>query len=228
MQHRSLATTLRAVNSELLLQIADTPDLVHEAHRLRYKVYCLERGYEPGAGNLEIDEFDQHSRHIILKNRQTGDVFGTVRLVIATTADPARSFPMHQVCDPALFRGLPLRSTAEVSRFALSRDRQGLSADATSLARLALVKGVIQLSAAQGVTHWCAIMEPTLLRLLRASAIDFTPMGPLVDYHGLRQPARCEIAPMLARMAEQQPSLWRYVTDNGRHAAECLPHLQAA
>ena len=228
MQHSSLTTALRAVESELLVQIADTPGLIHDAHRLRHKVYCLERGYEPGIGNLEIDAFDRHSHHVILRSRHSGDVFGTARLVVATTANPAKSFPMHQVCDPALWRGLPLRTTAEVSRFALSKDRQGLSAEATSLARLALVKGVVQLSAEHGITHWCAIMERTLLRLLRASAIDFTPMGQLVEHHGLRQPARCEIAPMLACMAYEQPDIWRYVTDGGRYAMECLPQLQAA
>jgi len=39
------------------------------------------------------------------------------------------------------------------------------------------------------LTHWCAIMEPFLLRLLQMNAIHFIPVGPLVDYHGLGQPS---------------------------------------
>ena len=228
MEQLTLAEAIRVADAEMLVTIADTPDLVFEAHRLRHQVYCLERGYEPGVGNLEIDAFDRHSKHVVLLKRHSNEVFGTARIVLATTQRPARRFPMHEVCGPDTFRSLPMHATAEVSRFAISKERRGLSMETTSLARLALVKGLVQLSAEQGITHWCAMMERTLLRLLRASSIHFTPMGPAIEYHGLRQPAQCEIAAMLARMGDEQPDLWRYITANGRYGAAWMPQLQAA
>lgn len=36
---------IRAVQQEITVELADTPELLREAYRLRYQVYCLERGY---------------------------------------------------------------------------------------------------------------------------------------------------------------------------------------
>ena len=77
-----------------------------------------------------------------------------------------------------------------------------------SMLRLALIKGAVWLSAEAGHTHWLAVMEPTLLRLLRATGVHFDPMGPMVDYHGVRQPAVAHLLPMLRIMAQEQPAVW--------------------
>lgn len=214
-----LADAIAAAATELVVQIADTPALVREAHELRHQVYCLERGYEAGQNGLEVDAFDGHSRHVVLRLAQCGIVIGTARLILP---DPVRadcSFPMQTVCTPERFAMLPFADTAEISRFAISKERRGLSIAASSLSRLALVRGLVQLSQRQGVTHWCAVMERTLLRLLRASAIHFQDMGPVVEFHGLRQPAFCNLAGMLDRMAREQPAIWGFVTSNGAFAS---------
>ena len=101
------------------------------------------------------------------------------------------------------------------SRFALARERTGVSAAVGALMRLSLVRGIVQISAEHDLTHWCAIMERPLLRLLRATAIHFLPVGPAVDYRGWRQPAVCAIGTMLDRMKLEQPLVWAYITDNG-------------
>jgi len=218
MSEAILTAAIAAATSELVVQIADTPALVRDAHRLRHQVYCLERGYEPGQDGLEIDAYDAHSSHVVLRLAGSGTVIGTARLILPQAASPGDSFPMQAVCAPERFAILPFARTAEISRFALSKDRGGLSVAATSLSRLALVRGLVQLSQRQGVTHWCAVMERTLLRLLRASGIHFDDMGPVVEYHGLRQPAACNLAGMLARMKREQPEIWGLVTDHGAFA----------
>lgn len=218
MSSTALSAAIAAVTSELVVQIADTPALVRDAHRVRYQVYCLERGYEPGQDGLEIDDYDANARHVVLRLSGCGTVIGTARLILPDAARPAGSFPMQAVCAPERFAGLPFARTAEISRFAMSKDRRGLSAAATSMSRLALVRGLVQLSQDQGTTHWCAVMERTLLRLLRASAIHFQDMGPVVEYHGLRQPAFCHLPTMLARMAREQPDIWHFVTNGGAFA----------
>lgn len=219
MKEAILTAAIAATTSELVVQIADTPELVRDAHQLRHQVYCLERGYEPGQNGLEIDGYDAHSKHVVLRLAGGGGaVIGTARLILPQAASPGGSFPMQAVCAPERFAALPFARTAEISRFALSKDRGGLSAAATSLSRLALVRGLVQLSQRQGVTYWCAVMERTLLRLLRASGIHFDDMGPVVEYHGLRQPAACNLAGMLARMRREQPEIWGFVTEHGAFA----------
>ena len=218
-----LTAAIVAIRSELVVQVADTPALVREAHRLRYQVYALERGYVVGQERarqegLEIDDYDAHSSHVVLRMRGGGEVIGTARLILPLPGHDRpghRSFPTQGVCSPELFQHLPAWGTAEVSRFALMKDRPGLSAGSTALSRLALVRGLVQLSQIEGVTHWCATMERTLLRLLRASGIHFRDMGPVVDYYGPRQPAFCDVAAMLDRMRQEQPDIWGYVTEHG-------------
>ena len=198
-------------DAELLVESADAPATVREAHQVRHQVYCLERGYEPGEDGLEIDEFDEHSKHVVLRRRFGGDVIGTARLVMPREGGREDKYPMLDVCGPAAFNSLPSGTTAEVSRFALTKDRHGISLAASSLSRLMLVRGLVKLSQREGVTHWCAMMERTLLRLLRASSIHFQAIGPAVEFHGLRIPSVCGLDKMLARMAAEQPSIHTFI-----------------
>jgi len=228
MNSSSLTDAIAAAQAELVVHLADTPALVEQAYRLRHQVYCLERGYEPSVNDLETDAYDKHARHVVLSLRGCGTVIGTVRMILPQARQPTRSFPMQAVCDRAALSAVPLRSAVEVSRFAVSKERRNVSPAAASLSRLALVRGLVQLSQQAGVTHWCAVMERTLLRLLRSSGIHFEAVGPLVEYHGLRQPAFCELAGMLDRMRAEQPEIWDFVTNEGQFVTSRNRALQAA
>jgi len=193
----------------------DDPESLDEVFRLRYQVYCVERGFEPGCNGQETDRFDSISRHVLLRHRSTGIAVGTVRLVIPRLGGPAAKLPLEQVIDPPRLRALPRSRIAEVSRFALSKELRAGSARSGSLARLALIRGIVQLSACMRVTHWCALMEPKLLRLLSTSGIHFMPMARLVEHHGLRQPSVVELAEMLERVYREKPEVWDFITDGG-------------
>jgi N-acyl-L-homoserine lactone synthetase len=207
---------ISAFEEEFTVELVHGSQSAEEAYSLRYQVYCLERGYEPAVGGMETDEFDANARHVLLRRRSTGQVVGTVRLVLSRPESPENSFPMQGVCDASLLSDLSLVRTAEVSRFAISKHRRGANRAADALMRLALVRGLVQLSTQLGITHWCAVMERTLLRLLQSSAIHFQPLGPLVEYHGLRQPAVGNLSAILARMRREQPIIWEFVTLGGR------------
>ena len=215
MTTRDAMTALSTFRQMYAVQVADTPDLVQEAYRLRHQVYCLERGYEPGTEGLETDAFDAHARHAVVRDRRDGQVVGTVRLILPVPGS-RRSLPTQQLCQAGLLDRLPQATIAEVSRFAISKDRRGADAMGDSLLRLSLVQGALRLSREAGVTHWCAVMERSLLRLLRATAIHFTPAGPCVEYHGLRQPAYADLDAMVARMEIEQPGIWHFVTGAGQ------------
>src|SRR5437764_6197064 len=183
----AFAEAIESVRNELAIEIARTPDQVLEAKTLRYRVYCEERGYEPGEGGVEQDEYDDNAHHVLIRSRVTGEVYGTVRVVLSKRDEGGLGFPMQRVCEDFVLAPLPVCATAEISRFALTRDRTGISPAAAALMRLYLVQGIVQISGELGLTHWCAIMERTLLRLLRSTSIYFLPVGPTVEYHGTRQ-----------------------------------------
>ena len=195
--------------------IADTPERLRAAYRLRHQVYCTERGYEPGQKNaLEMDCFDRHAGHVLLTRRSTGQVVGTVRIV-APGLDPGGELPMQRLCPADLFECLPMDRTGEISRFAISKDLRGADRGDTVPLRLGLMRGIVEMSASMGITHWCAVMEHSLLRLLRVSGIHFHPLGPAVEHHGLRQPSWGYIEDVLARVRQERPAVWEYVTEGG-------------
>jgi N-acyl amino acid synthase of PEP-CTERM/exosortase system len=209
----AFADAIKAATDELVVELAVSPGQVLEAQRLRYRIYCEERGFEVGKDGLERDEFDPASRHVLVRSRLTGAMLGTVRLVQSDIG--LDGFPMRRACDAELFGSLRVMSTGEISRFAVARHRSGVSPGAGALVRLCLIRGLVQISAQEELTHWCALMERALLRLLQATAIHFEAVGPVVEYHGPRQPAVCAIAPMLQRMKVEQPAIWAYITGNG-------------
>ncbi len=214
MDANSLVDEIDTAERMFSIEIVRKPEQLREVFQLRHQVYCVERGYEPSLNGQETDEFDSRSRHVLLRHASDGEVVGTVRIVAPDQANLAASFPMQRVCEASLLRYLPLQVTGEISRFALSKQRR-LSCTGAALLRLALMRGILQISTEMGLTHWCAVMERSLLRLLQASAIHFAAVGPLVSYHGIRQPSFAGIAPVLARIEQEQPLIWDFLTAGG-------------
>jgi N-acyl amino acid synthase of PEP-CTERM/exosortase system len=219
----------------------NTEASICEAQRIRYQVYCVENQFEKTdrfADGMEHDAFDCRARVSLIIYRPTRQAIGTVRLILPNGRNRADSFPMQQICrHPALKGGgfLPLATTAEVSRFSISkqfrrRKTDGLyegekSAPANvpmdqrtsgPLMSLGLIQTLVQMSAEEGITHWCAAMEPRLLRLLAGMGIRFKPLGAMIEYHGLRQPCYCEVDRVLRSVKKERPAFWEVLTDKGR------------
>jgi N-acyl amino acid synthase of PEP-CTERM/exosortase system len=220
---------------------ADTPELIRRTQEIRYQVYCVEHPFENAADHpdgLETDEYDTHAVHTLLMHRASGEAMGTVRLVLPLAEAPERSFAIQRAIDHPIFRDaarFPLHSTGEVSRFSISKqfrrrandtlygqtdeaprspDHPGRRSNAP-LTRLGLIQALIRLTAANRITHWCAMMEPRLLRMLATTSIFFEPIGELVEFHGLRQPCYCDVVAMLSRVQREQPESWDVLTDGG-------------
>jgi N-acyl amino acid synthase of PEP-CTERM/exosortase system len=120
---------------------------------------------------------------------------------------------------------------AEISRFAISKEFRRRGADPATgvtarpdrngnLPCLGLLQILLRQSAELGVDYWAAVMEPTLLRMLAALGVRFQPVGPLVSYHGLRQPSYCYLPQMLRNLALTRPECWAVVTNNGELMCE--------
>ena len=198
----------------LTVVVADTPNLITEACRLRYQVYGVEQGFEPGDNGIEADDFDECARHVLVTDRASGEAIGTVRIIPPSSSRSGRGFPMERVCPPGALQNLPLHSTGEISRFAVSKQRR-MSCPYYSAGATGADAGIVRLSEELDLTHWCAIMEPSLLRLLRMNAIYFAPLGPVVEYRGIRQPSYGHIHTVLNRMRRDQCAIWNYITLNG-------------
>ena len=222
--------TISVAKRDFVVETAETTDALHEAQQLRYQVFCNERSIfsKAPSSSVEADEFDANSRHVVIRNRSSGEVVGTVRLVLTSETKRAVCLPMQRYCDPAVFDNLPMRSTAEISRFALSKQRRSTNQPSDSLLRLGLMQGILRLSGELRLTHWCAVMERSLLRLLQGAGVHFTPVGPMVEAYGLRQPSVAEISTVLTRGKHQCPDLYDFITNGISQSHERQRELLAA
>jgi N-acyl amino acid synthase of PEP-CTERM/exosortase system len=211
---------------------ADDGSLLIETYRVRYQVFCVERGFLDADAYpqlLETDEFDARSIHVLARHKQ-GHVAGTARLVLHSPC----GFPIHSHCtfddayaylrDPA---SPLLDHYSEISRLAVSkmfRQRAddtfygGAPRPATDpkLTQEPLVipttgpeivtgiyKYLYHESKRLGITHWLVAMERSLDLMLRRMGFHFKPVGPEVDYYG-------PVRPYLATIAELEQALWRH------------------
>lgn len=212
------------------------------AHRLRYQVYCVENKFENAAefpDGIERDQYDSHSHHALLWHRAGQAAVGTVRLITSQgsgfTGLPVNELPHSPFSDMVLPGNAKV---GEVSRFCVvkgmrQRDSEDQYADikwpyeenGLSIRRhmpnvsLGLMRGVVMLARAFDVSHLCAVMDPALLVMLRRLGINFEPVGPKVNYHGIRQPCHRALADISAEMRDARPSLWDVVFgDDGDEA----------
>lgn len=83
----SSTPTLAIESGGYTLTIADAEQVV-EAQRLRHDVFSAE--YGPGLptlrGGLDVDEYDQHSDHLVVRHDETGTIVGTYRMMTAACA----------------------------------------------------------------------------------------------------------------------------------------------
>jgi N-acyl-L-homoserine lactone synthetase len=165
-------------------RIDNDPLLLNESYRLRYQVYCVERGFlnaENHPDRLERDEFDRFSLHIGVVN-QDRVLVATSRLVMVSMA----GLPLFRYCaihahEHELYR--EDNRVAEISRLCMSRRLRGRRSGGSAIA-LNLYRATYQASKRHGFTHWLAAMEPSLQRLLSSIGVPFRAIGPLTDYFG--------------------------------------------
>lgn len=200
-----------------------------EIYRLRYKVYCLECGYEDAKdyrNGMESDEFDDVSTHFLASETGSGNVVGTARIIHADK----KGLPALKYCklQRELLPDVPMTQVGEISRLAISKEyrRRAVNkaiggqkivrlSDKQETAGLrrrfeaALVCGlydsIYRESVELGLTHLFAVMAESLYTILRTRGLEFKPVGPAIEYHGLRRPYIAAIEENMHIFEKSQP-----------------------
>lgn len=233
--------------------IADSAELLEQAHRLRYQVLCVEKrlpGFDSAQypDHQEKDSYDSHSSHVLLRYRPTNQFIGTVRLILPNSDQPQKKFPveLYGKTDPLLcdIQSLPRTETAEISRFLvisqfdrrrndrrkedrrrqvlesfeekrLSQERRKTDRRSALSIALVLMAGVMRLSVKNNIRNWLSVMDPALNRLLGFYGLSFNPIGPAVNYHGIRRSYYVRVEDVLERMYKEHYGAWEVVTERG-------------
>ena len=193
---------------------ATTPELLRKAYRLRYQVYCVENPFENPDEQIdrcETDRYDDRSAHTLLVHRPTGEVVGTSRVILPHKGDPLPIATLLHGADLRGFAEFPIARTAEISRFAISKQfRRRCGEGRMPFITLGLMKGVFDICRDHEISHLAVVMEPPLIRILRRLSLEFMPIGGLVEHHGLRQPCIARMADLIEHSRESETLLWRY------------------
>lgn len=233
---------LSTADNRLLIQhdryfstvLANSSKLRETAYAMRFQVYCLERKFENAEEHpdgLETDIYDAHAVQGVLFHRPTQSAMGAVRVILTEGGIPD-SLPIEKLLRPSgvdLSDYVNLAQTIEISRFAISKEfrrrksdesdfSMGTRAEAyreTNLAFLGLLQFVLRESVKNNALYWTAVMEPKFLRLLARMGITYTPLGPMVLHHGIRQPCYCYLPDMVENARRVHPECWEVLTDGG-------------
>ena len=195
---------------------ANTPSLLDQVYRLRYQVYCVENAYEDPDRQVEgreTDIYDERSVHALLVHRRSDAVAGTVRVILPRTDQQDPPLPINIVADSEqreLLRRLPHSHTAELSRFAVSKEFRQRCTDSENHRMLryitiGLIRGALELCRDHDIQYVCAVMERSLIRLLGRLGFVFDHLGGLIEYHGARQPC---VAPLNQIVSTAEGTFW--------------------
>jgi N-acyl amino acid synthase of PEP-CTERM/exosortase system len=189
--------------------------MMADIQKLRYEVYCRERGFLDAKDfpeERESDAYDEASVHCAAVEGE-GQVTGGLRLVL----DSPLGFPLESRASglDEAFHRIPRDRSAEISRLVVARHGRLLRHPAEfgsyPLILFRLFREMNLQSAELGLEYWLAAMEPTLHRLLRRLlGFAFVQVGKPMEYYGEVRPYMARIADVGERLEHQRPDLFVY------------------
>jgi N-acyl amino acid synthase of PEP-CTERM/exosortase system len=185
---------------EVILADTEAARIIHR--KIRYHVYCLERGFEdPEAfpAGQEADDWDADSAQFIVRDRVTGHCVAAVRLILPRTAE----FPVESLgcLLPAAVAGHSRRRLAEISRICVIRTPNPIGLN-RHLGRgfgyvtrkrefevlLGMLRALKDYCLARRIESCYLLVTETFARLLRLMGAVLYQVGVATDHRGYRTP----------------------------------------
>ena len=223
---------------------ATTPQLLDQVYRIRFDVLCLDKAVESFdkekyPEGLEIDDYDERSRHYLVYHKESGTYAATVRLIYSGDNKDLDAFPMIKAArghvDMAMLSALPVGEIAEISRLLIRKEfrtrlkkdvfAEGTYEDYKKLTRekrlvthpiIGLLTAIMKMSSQNGIKYWFAGMEPSLDKRLRQLGLHLTPLGPMVNFHGMRRPYLGVIDDVINALYFNNRDIWSFITEQGK------------
>jgi len=187
---------------------ADTPFGVALHQRIRYQVFCLDKGFEdPAAFSTarETDAWDDQSAHFIVQNKKTQQWVAATRLVLPKRGRPLPvdtlgAFDRHCLSDPHA-------RVSEISRFCIIRNRMGKEPavegqpDPNSLqawgigsigkaqqfeVTIGMIRTLVIFILKRELTYCVFLVTDAFARLLRTLGLNLRQVGPATEHRGMR------------------------------------------
>ncbi|GLI39267.1 PEP-CTERM/exosortase system-associated acyltransferase [Geobacter hydrogenophilus] len=211
---------------------------MEEIFRIRFKVYCEEWGFEDPTAypdGMERNEFDEKSEHFVIQSTHDNSIIGTARVIFPSELGYAvtKNCLIDPMLHGQLLSGWKEARIGEVSRLAISKEYRkriednvlsGLSSDLPDVNSHEhekrkcnyvheFYKYLLFQSMELGLTHWYVAMKRGLYILLKRVGMVFHPIGPEIEYHGLRTPYLGSLREIREGMLQKDPNCFDFIKD---------------
>ncbi len=204
---------------------AVTEELKRAAYRIRHSVYCEDLQFESSrADGLEIDEYDAHSLHLLIRSVNNNAFIGCTRIIRPLSGGNDRCLPFEKICTQALDYSiidpskLPRDKIAEISRLAVLstfRRRKGETNSPINISEkdfgnepaprfpyipLGLYYGTVELARIHNIEVLFMLTEERLANHFNKLGSKLEFIGAPVEHHGLRFPSMIIISHLLSNL----------------------------
>ena len=182
---------------------------MEQIHKLRYSVYCVEKGFlskEDYPGGREYDEYDQHSAHFLaVDTDDDGEILGTLRLILNSEL----GFPVEKLF--SLKRPINDRArTVEMSRLIVAKQARNI----TLQILMGLSREVYWYAREHEVEDCYAVLEDPLLRLLKRVGLPFRVIGEEKWYMGAyTTPTFLSVSEAIAVLPKNNALFYEYLME---------------
>lgn len=218
---------------------ADTQFGVVLHQRIRYQVFCLDKGFEdPGAFSAaqETDAWDDQSAHFIVQDKSSRQWVAATRLVLPK---PGRPLPVDSlnVFDRRILDD-PNTPVGEISRFCIIGNRSQvevnsqLEPDPNSLeawgigsigkkqqfeVTLGMIRAAGIYALKRGVNYCIMLITDAFARMLRTLGVTLRQAGPATEYRGMRTAYLVDMRESVVSMAKKSSAV-RDLFRRSKHA----------
>jgi len=227
---------------------ADTPFGVALHQRIRYQVFCIDRGFEdPNAFSTaqETDAWDDQSAHFIVQNKETQQWVAATRIVLPR---PEKPLPVDSL--GVFDRGrldAPHCRIAEISRFCIIRNRApaqaniGMHPEPNSLedwgigpvgkaqqfeVTLGMIRTFIVFLLKRDIVYSVMLVTEAFARLLRKLGFVLTQVGPAIEHRGMRTAYLIDMRETAMSMAKKSSAV-RGLFRHSNHAYMRISNVAA-
>ena len=202
---------------------AYTDELKTEAFRVRHQVYCKDLKFESErSSELETDEYDTHSLHLLIRFIKTNEFVGCTRIILPQPGVSGYSLPFEEMCastlDQSIVDSLPRNCIGEVSRLAVisrfRRRRGDMKASVTisdedygtvdqprfPFIPIGLYIGTIELARKHGINYLFMLTEKRLACHFERLGANVQFIGDSIDHRGKRIPSMLNIDEIISNM----------------------------
>jgi N-acyl amino acid synthase of PEP-CTERM/exosortase system len=188
--------------------LADTEEGVGLNQRVRYRVFCLEKGFEDATDfpdGRERDRWDDVSIHFTVREKATGNWVAATRIILPL----AEQFPVEEQEGfvPGHAEGIPRYTLSEVSRICIVREGGAVAPVAGQPAGdgmeevagvsdrrrerdvlLGLVRAITEYCLDHGIRLGYMFITDAFAKLLQRLGVVFHQVGGKTVYRGVRAP----------------------------------------